>query len=189
MFKSTGSLTLDSLIAIRREFFLERLDLETAKRQVDIALTGLDASQVFEGYVSNLLSLLRDAAAEFDRCAEHLKKLEGLYPEMKISPTGERMSGCKSEFDSIAKSIEKVETIVRKSVPEALKPLNIRINIVSLVFRNPDIFKDIRLKISNEIDHFEQKREDFTKKLHLFGETYLKHDETVESGQSDGQSA
>lgn len=174
MFKPAGSLTLDSLIAIKREFFLGRLDLDTARRQVDIALTGLDASQAFEEYVSKLLSLLRDVAAEVDKCIEHQAKAEKLYLEWKSSRTKEQFSELNSEIDSIAESAEKARTIIREKWPKVFKPLQRRIYVVSVLTRNSDIFKDIRLKIDNTIDQVNQQIDDLSKRVVAFRDTVKK---------------
>jgi hypothetical protein len=186
MFKSAGSLTLDSLIAIKRELFLGRLDLDTAKRQVDVALTGLDASQAFEEYLSKLLSLLREAAAEYSKCTEHLERLERLYAEMKSSRTEEQWSEFMSEAFSIRESFQKVLTILKESVPEAFKPLQRRIYIVSVffsvLFKDSDIFEDMMLKISDAINHLKQQAEDFDKRSNLLVEAVEKDHEAAESG-------
>ncbi len=141
----------------------------------------MDASRLFEEYVSKFLSLLREADAEYDKCNEHLKKVEKLYSEMKGDRTKEQASELESEIDLIQKSVEKVVTIVNTSLPGAFKPIQRRIYFISIFFSNTEIFTDITSKMNNAIGHVNQQREDFSKRLNLFIETIKKQDETAKS--------
>ena len=64
---SPGALTLDILTTVRREYLLGRIELETAIRQTDIALSGMRVSDLIEEYVAKLLSLYRDANVELSK--------------------------------------------------------------------------------------------------------------------------
>jgi hypothetical protein len=171
---SPGQITLDSLISINREFNLRKMDLNTAIRQTDIALTGLNASEAFEIYVSQSLKLLRDAESEHNKCVTQLDKLEKLYSEIKASPSEGQWTEIKLLIDSIYKSIALINKIVKTSYPTALKPLEKSIYRLG--------FNDLKGKLNEAIDELKQHQDKFDRKLTNFIEIWNKAHETTQIG-------
>ena len=81
---------LNSLVATRRELLCGRIDIETAMQQINIALAGLEVSDILHEDVRGLLDLWRTYGAEMHKASEKMKTLR---------MTVERIAGSEEEPD------------------------------------------------------------------------------------------
>lgn len=143
-----GALTLDVLTTIRRELLLERIELGTAIQQVDIALTGMRASDLLESYVSKLLSLYRDASAELSRSMSCLDQLEKPHSATEENPSPEQLASGHQPLSILASSIQKAHKIITMDIPGAYRPIGQRMMVLtSMGF----------LKDSDDLQNLDQK--------------------------------
>lgn len=144
-----GALTLDMLRTIRRELLLERIELEAATQQVDIALTGMRASDLLEGYVSKLLSLYRDAKAELSRTVLLLDQLEEWQSGIVEKMSPEQLTFKRELMKSVESSISNAYDIVVEDITRAYKPIDQRIMVLKSIgfLEGSDDLKDLDQKL------------------------------------------
>ena len=64
------------LLNLRRDLILENLDIESAKQQIDIALTGLRVDHIFQEDVSEILGYINEGNMAYQCVSKELKLLE-----------------------------------------------------------------------------------------------------------------
>ena len=76
-----GNAILNSLISIRRELMLNYIDLDNVIRQTDIAIYGLNLSDLIAENIGELLSLFRETAMKIKETSTHLKSAELFFTD------------------------------------------------------------------------------------------------------------
>jgi hypothetical protein len=161
-----GALTLDVLTNIRREVLLEKIKLETAIEQVDIALTGNRASNLLESYIAKLLSLYRDASAELSKSvsciAQFEKSLSGT--EEKLPPG--QLPIKREDMDILTSSIEKAHDIITTDIPRAYKPIGRRMMLLTSMglLEHSDDLRDLDKKLKTVQADLDEQVKEFTNK-------------------------
>jgi len=72
---------VDSLVYIRQSLGLGHMDVESARRQTEIALAGLTAGEVLQDELSRLLSLLAKAAVQMEALAAEVDAARSVMPD------------------------------------------------------------------------------------------------------------
>lgn len=173
-----GALTLDVLTNIRRELMLERLELETAIEQADIALTGDRASKLLESYIAKLLSLYRDAKAEFSRSVSLLDQLEEWQSGTVEKMSPEQLTFRRELIKALDSSIDKAYDIVIVDISRAYKPIEQRIMMLQPFgfLEGSDDLKDLEKKL-------QAVHADLTGQVGKFRTKYEKIYQTVQPGE------
>jgi hypothetical protein len=145
---------------------LGRIELGTAMQQVDIALTGMRASDLLESYVSKLLSLYRDASAELSKsmsCLDEMEKSIGEAGE-KLSP--EQLPFKRQDLETLASSIEKAHRVITVDIPCAYRPIGQRmmaLNSMGFLKESEDLqdldkkLKGVQADLDEQIKGFKAK--------------------------------
>lgn len=149
VFIPRGAVTLDLLTTIRRELRFKRIELGTAIQQVDIAITGMRASDLLESYVTKLLSLYREAEAELNKsvsCLDQLAEWQSGTVE-KMSP--EQLTFGRELMKALESSIDKAYDIVVTDIPRAYRPIGRRLIILKStgLLEGSDDLKDLEEKL------------------------------------------
>ena len=162
-----GAITLDVLKTIRRELLLERIELETATQQVDIALSGMRASDLLESYVSTLLSLYRDASAEFSKSVSCIDKIEKSIPEAagKLSPG--QVPVKRQDLEILTSSLGKARTIITVDIPRAYRPIGQRMMVLKSTgfLKESDELQDLDRKLKAVQAELDEQIKEFTEKF------------------------
>lgn len=161
-----GNLMLDSLIMTRRQFALDKINLDMAIVQTDIALFGLRAYDVLEEYVGDLLSLYREASKELQKSLRYLDDIEILYSENR-SQQEDQSSLARPMLLSILSSQEIVEEILSNSIPKALQPLKRRISWMSTQVEMSDAVDELVRKLNDATDGLQRYASDMRKRIKL----------------------
>lgn len=164
---SGGSMILDSLIATRRDFYLGHLDLNTAIRQADIALTGLQLADVLEEDVNKLLALYRECSTEAQKASYYLEEARKLYVDK-----GAQHSLARPLLVSALSSVNRVEKIGGEDIPEAFRLLKNRMVYFEAQIDIADVVEDLNLKLFAARNEFKQHISELRAKVKtLFPET------------------
>jgi len=166
-----GNLTLESLLAIRREFFLGRIDLKTAIRQVDIALSGLRAPDVLEGYVTKLLLLFRDASADLHKHMLQIEELETLMSESGSAPSREQEQHMQSLLNSMKQYTDHAGKITKTLIPKTLRSLTVRVYLVDKYATVDDEVKDLLSKLKDSSEELSNRSSECVTRWRKFKET------------------
>jgi len=152
---------LGSLINIRREILLNNWDLNSARKQTDIALSGLQVSDVLHERLKQLLDIFEKANSELSKAEKNYDILLDMIAKSNHE-TSEGLTIMESLIASVRNSIEVTENLVCNQIPKVLKPLNRRINVLSAYLgESKTILKDIQAKIDDAFT-------DYQKQLNLF---------------------
>jgi hypothetical protein len=162
-----GALTLDVLRTIRRELLLGRIELGTAIQQVDIALTGMRASDLLEGYVSKLLSLYRDASAELSKSVSCIDQMEKSVSETAEKLPPELVPIKREDMDVLTSSIGKAHTVITVDIPRAYRPIGQRMAVLrSMGFlKESGDLQDLDQKLKAVEAELDEQIKEFTKKF------------------------
>jgi hypothetical protein len=162
-----GALTLNVLRTIRRELVLGRIELGPAKEQVDIALTGMRASDLLEGYVSKLLSLYRDASAELSKAVSCIDQMDKSVSETAEKLPRELVPLKRQDMEMLTSSMEKARTIIVTDIPHAYRPLGRRMGVLrSMGFvKECDDLQDLDEKLKAVEAELDEQIKEFTKKF------------------------
>lgn len=159
-----GAITLDVLTTIRREFLRERIELETAIQQVDIALAGMRASDLLEGYIAKVLSLYRDASAEFSKAMSCLDQLEKWHSETAEKPTAGQSSFGRPTLIGIAASTNRLRSIISIDIPRAYRPIRLRVAVFTSMgfLKAPEDFLSLDDRLRAAQANLVQQADEFT---------------------------
>jgi len=162
-----GALTLDVLATVRREFLFGRIELDTAMRQADIALAGMRASDLLESYVAKVLSLYRDASAEYNKSVALLDQLEKLQSEIREEPLPKQLTTRDQLLVVLSSSIDKVCNTITVDIPRAYKPIQRRLVPLTLwgSLRDSNDLQDLNRKFENATEEIVKESEDFRTKF------------------------
>jgi hypothetical protein len=96
---------LSSLVTTRRELLLGKMDVTTATQQIDVALAGLQVSDVLHEDVRGLLELWRAFGAEMNQASKNFKAIQATIKN--IAESGEETTEHDvSIIESLAESIQ-----------------------------------------------------------------------------------
>lgn len=149
VFIPRGALTLDLLTTIRRELLFKRIELGTATQQVDIAITGMRASDLLESYVTKLLSLYREAEAELNKSVSCLDQLAEWQRGTAEKTSPEQLALGRELMKALESSIDKAYNIVVTDIPRAYRPIGRRVVILEFAGLpgGSDDLKDLEEKL------------------------------------------
>ncbi len=158
-----GALTLDILTTIRREFLLGRIELDTAFRQADIALVGMRASDLLEDFVAKLLSLYRDANAEFTNSTSLLDQLKKVQSDIREKALPEQVDSMDQLLVALDSSVEKVHNILTLDIPRAYRPIERRLIPLSYLgfLKDSNDIQELKQKLKDSNDTLSKQAEDF----------------------------
>ncbi|MFC1900744.1 hypothetical protein ACFLYN_04035 [Chloroflexota bacterium] len=162
-----GTFTLNSLILTRRELALGQIDLETAVSSTDIALSGHRIIDIFEEYISDLISLYREASSEMDKILVQFSILEKLYSKSEQPPLEEKLSQEEALYESIDKKMDRTEIITQQLIPQAFRPVHTRIRWIDSVAESSDIIEYINEKLMPLEDELQKKYSELREKLRI----------------------
>ena len=177
-----GNLILDSLIMTRRQLSLGEINLDTARVEADIALTGLRAQDVVEEYVSKLVSLYREASMELKKASYYLDDVAMLYHENQ-NHIKEQSSLARPLLESLDNSITKADEIVNESIPKTLQPLQTRVFWISSQVEISDTVDDLNHKLGSAREDLLRQLGEVKKKLKTFMDAYNIDPESVSGHQ------
>lgn len=105
---------LDSLITTRRDVVLERIEIDTAIHQIDIALAGLQVSDVLHEDIRGLLEVDRALGAEMEEAGKKLGAIRATVERVKAEEEADEHSASilNSLFESMASHVEKGSEII-----------------------------------------------------------------------------
>jgi hypothetical protein len=101
---------LNSLITTRRELLLGRINIDTAIQQVDIALAGLQVSDILHQDVSDLLDLWSTCGLEMQEISKRITAIRATIERIAQSgeePSEHTLSVVESLFESIHSHLDK----------------------------------------------------------------------------------
>jgi hypothetical protein len=135
-------ITLQVLQGIRREFAMARIDIETARRQTDITISGMRASDYLQGRVSTFLSQAHDVSDELSKSLSALTSLEDLQSQIGQSqPSADQTTRRRELLREIARSTGKTKSLL-ESLGHSNLPLQRRVNLLkrlSFLFPSEDL--------------------------------------------------
>jgi hypothetical protein len=95
---------LPTLLNLRRDLILEKIDVESAKEQIDIALNGLRVDHIFQEDVSKILWYINDCHTSYKRVSEEMKLMEDIMSRTQSNTAKEDdvtiIKALKHSFDS-----------------------------------------------------------------------------------------
>ncbi len=118
---------LDSLIRLRRDIALSKLDIDDAVKQVDIALIGLRVTDVFQKELKLFLDLTEKISFELDVAVEKITALRRQLPEDPSQMTGDQSLICKSVFITAVEHMKKSNRLIEdydKSITKYIKKVS-----------------------------------------------------------------
>ncbi|MEN6560156.1 MAG: hypothetical protein ABFD52_05210 [Acidobacteriota bacterium] len=98
-----GSPILPSLISIRRDLILDKIEIGQATRQIDIALSGLKVEDILQEYVGKLLDCFEMINHHFKQLMQIGEAIENLESELKTTLD-------KEKINSLNRAIEALES-------------------------------------------------------------------------------
>jgi len=111
---------LPSLVSIRRDLGLGRIDIESSKEQIDVALAGLTIDQMFQKDLSEILAYYSSISAEIDQvCKEYALIEEKMSQEQDIGESERRVCealrrSSRSRLENINKTLGLVRNHAKK---------------------------------------------------------------------------
>jgi len=124
---------LSSLVATRRELLLGKMDIVTATQQIDIALAGLQVSDVLHEDVRGLLELWRAFGAEMNQASKKAKAIQATIENIAESgeeATEDDVSIIESLGESIQTYLDKGSE-VQKEVHQHLQRFDRRVTVLA----------------------------------------------------------
>jgi hypothetical protein len=118
--RTEGEPLLHSLVVIRQDLGLGKINIESAKEQIDVALAGLTIDQMFHKDVSEILGYLSSVNAEMDEVSKEYAMIEekkaagqGLVENENTVIEALKRS-CRNRLESIEKTIDLVHNRMAK---------------------------------------------------------------------------
>jgi phosphate/sulfate permease len=166
------TLTLESLLNIRREFFLGRIDMDAAILYTDIALLGLRASDVLEEYVNKLLSLYREASVKYKEFSSYMDELEKISDADEESLSDEQKARRHSIIEAQARTIKEAEEIIANKIIKAWRPLKWRIMMVLRFAADDNTLDNLLTKLEDALGNLGNQSKEASNRSQAFLEQH-----------------
>lgn len=162
---------LDSLVELRRDLLLDRIDSSSAKRQLDIILDGLEISDLLlQEDIKELLRLYEEANQEFKIAYERIKVAESHFSEaLAKEPSGDNIQLI---YVAILEGMLHADEVKIKltELNENITRFSKRINLLITIY--PQLRETLKLsieeKIKNACDSVKKDYDEFIQKVTLF---------------------
>lgn len=133
---------LPILLNLRRDLVLEKIDIASAKQQIDIALTGLRVDHIFQEDVSKVLWHLNERNIAYKHISDQLKLVEKMLSRIEDNTAKEDdLTVARSLKDSIKSNLVRANT-ARKSEKNTAEKIYKRFKFLELA--NPAIRNDLK---------------------------------------------
>jgi len=169
---------LSTLTDVRRLLGLGQIDYKVAKKQTEIALRGMDASEVLRPHIESILSMYRQIAVIQKAAFNELTALAACLPEGEVPLTDQQ----KTLMDSVLKSTDqKVDAACRLmvEVSDGFKRFDKRIKNLTIWFpqASTDIqqsVKELREKLEEVSQEIIEPSKEIKNQMHRFQQLIIK---------------
>lgn len=144
---------LSSLIAIRRNFSLNKISYEEAIKQTDIALLGLQINDVLQGNVKRILDVFENINLESDDMIKKVKVFKNELPSDPKDMTDEKRLVLDTVFKSFSPQLDKIRDLLDVG-NKAADRFNWKLILLNIKKHQPAEIQEIKEKIKREIDKF-----------------------------------
>jgi hypothetical protein len=173
---------LDTFVELRRDLMLGNIDTPLAARQLDIALNGLEVSDLLEGELEDILQLIRKVTKEIKSANENLEVIEAHLPDdANKSPTDEAIKFIKTGLEACSLH-SKLSSEMNLVLGQRVKRLLKRIKLLSRFY--PFVIESLEYvlgKVEEELNTAEKEMDIISKKNDYIEKRLVKHKENLQS--------
>jgi hypothetical protein len=164
----------DTLIELRRDLLLEKIDISSASKQFDIALSGLEISDLLQDEIREILHTYDKISKEYKIAADNLALIQETLAKASKPLQKEDCNLIKPVLGTVESQVEKITALVTGEFERQATKYSERIKkLITFYPHLKDNFNAPMDKLSEITNSIKKDMVAFSKQLKEFRENYL----------------